>query len=378
MQCGQTLGLRTQTNAPDRMRTAATALFAAALAFVAGCGMPGAPQPPSLNLPNRVTNLSAVRTGDRVQLTWKMPTKNTDKVVLKAPISVRICRNESTAVSCTAITTLQLAPDSDGQFTDNLSSALASGTPHPMTYFAELVNRKGRSAGLSNGVEILAGAAPASVEGLTVEARKTGALLHWMPAPSTSPPAAMRLIRTLLTPQAKKSAQGPTGAPPEPAERNLIVDAGKPGDSALDTDVRFGESYEYRAQRVIRVVENGQALELAGPISAAARVDVVDLFPPAVPQGLAAVATAGENGNPPAIDLSWQPDTDPDLAGYFVYRHEGNAWQRISPAQPVVGPGFHDANVQPGRAYDYAVSAVSQNGRESARSADAQETVSGP
>ena len=360
------------------MRTAATALFAAALASVAGCGMPGAPQPPSLNLPNRVTNLSAVRTGDRVQLAWKMPAKNTDKVVLKAPISVRICRNDSTAASCTAITTLQLAPDSDGQFTDNLSSTLASGTPRPMTYFIELVNRKGRSAGLSNGVEILAGAPPASVEGLSVEVRKTGVLLHWMPAAATSPPAAMRLMRTLLTPQAKKSAQGPTGAPAEPAERNLIVDAGKPGDSALDTDVRFGESYEYRAQRVIRVVENGQALELAGPISAPIRVDVVDLFPPAVPQGLAAVATAGENGNPPAIDLSWQPDTDADLAGYIVYRHEGNAWQRISPAQPVVGPGFHDANVQPGRTYDYAVSAVSQNGRESARSADAQETVPGP
>ena len=82
--------------------------------------------------------------------------------------------------------------------------------------------------------------------------------------------------------------------------------------------------------------------------------------------------------------LSWQPDTEADLAGYIVYRRElaatgaGGAWQRISPTQPVVGPAYHDTNVQPGHAYAYAVSAIDQEGHESARSAEAQETVPGP
>ena len=48
--------------------------FCAAL-MVAGCGMPGAPMPPSLNLPDQVGDLSAVRTGGQVALTWTMPTK---------------------------------------------------------------------------------------------------------------------------------------------------------------------------------------------------------------------------------------------------------------------------------------------------------------
>jgi fibronectin type 3 domain-containing protein len=94
------------------------------------------------------------------------------------------------------------------------------------------------------------------------------------------------------------------------------------------------------------------------------------------------VATPAQNGAGPAIDLSWQPDTGTDVAGYAVYRRaiasasqQPVPWQRISGAQPVAGPGFHDANVQPGQSYQYAVTAIGQNGVESARSATAEESV---
>jgi fibronectin type 3 domain-containing protein len=158
-----------------------------------------------------------------------------------------------------------------------------------------------------------------------------------------------------------------------------MVDAGGQTGRALDKEIRFGQTYEYRAQRVARVTVDGQTLELAGELSAPVRVDAIDVFPPAVPTGLAAVATAGENGAGAAIDLSWQPGTEADLAGYAIYRGEGDAaWARISPAQPVVGPAFHDTQVQPGHMYSYAVSAIDQGGHESARSGEAQETVPNP
>ncbi len=87
----------------------------------------------------------------------------------------------------------------------------------------------------------------------------------------------------------------------------------------------------------------------------------------------------GENGGEAAIDLSWAPDSEADVAGYVVYRRESvGAWERISPAEPVVGPAFHDAHVQPGQTYRYAVSAVDEGGHESARSAETQETVPNP
>ena len=150
---------------------------------------------------------------------------------------------------------------------------------------------------------------------------------------------------------------------------------------ALDKTTVFGNSYEYRAQRVLRVPIDNTSIELDGELSAPIRVDVLDVFPPAVPVGLAAVATAADSasGTSASIDLSWQPNSEADLAGYEVYRREDQTpWQRISGDQPVVGPAFHDDHVLPGRTYRYGVSAVDKGGHESGRSAEAQETVPNP
>jgi hypothetical protein len=356
--------------------------------------MPGAPQPPSLHLAEPVNDLSASRAGDQATLTWTMPKRNTDKILLKGPIEARICRKESGEGACATAGTVKFAPGADATFTETLPAALALGAPRALTYFVELENAKGRSAGPSNGAVIAAGAAPAAVEGLRAQMRREGVLLEWTPAAEGGPTAesaAVRLKRTLLTPKKKeeKSGTSPLAAPPEPVEQNLLVAAGSEPGRALDKDIRFGESYAYRAERVAEVTVGGEKLELDGPLSEPVRIDAQQEFPPAVPTGLAAVATAGENGTPAAIDLSWQPNTEPDLAGYAVYRREVTAgseaasggaetWERISGAQPVAGPGYHDANVTPGHTYAYAVSAIDQEGHESARSAEAQETVPGP
>lgn len=262
---------------------------------------------------------------------------------------------------------------------------LAAGAPRPLSYFIELRNRNGRSADLSNAAQVLAGVAPAPVAGLTAEVRKQGVVLHWTPgAGDGSSSTVIRLRRKLLTPPAAKPQQGPLAPQPEPVEQNLLIDSGAPEGRrgfcrALDKEIRFGQSYEYRAQRVARVTVNGKTLELAGELSAPVRVEALDIFPPDVPTGLAAVATPGEDGAGPSIDLSWQPVTDANLAGYIVYRREGEAaWQRISSAAPLVPPAFHDTQVQPGYTYRYAVSAIGQNGHQSARSAETAETVPNP
>ncbi len=362
--------------------TACAAALAAGLAL-AGCGMPGAPQPPSLNLPEPVGDLAASRAGSQVALTWTMPKKNTDKLLLKGNVTVHVCRKLDAGHCETAGAELSLAPGAEGAFTDALPALLAAGPPRPLNYFVELKNRNGRSAGLSNPAIILAGEAPAPVTGLTAEVRKKGVALRWTPAQESSP-TAIRLHRKLLTPPAAKPHEGLLAPQPEPLEQNLLVDRctadGRKGDCrALDTNIRFGQSYEYRAQRVARVTLEGKTLELASEFSAPVKVEAKDIFPPETPASLAAVATAGESGAAPAIDLNWQPVTDDDLAGYIVYRREGEAaWKRISPPEPLVPPAFHDALVQPGHTYRYAVSAISQSGHESALSAEAVETVPNP
>jgi hypothetical protein len=375
-----------------------TAVLVAGLAAglaLSGCGTPAAPQPPSLNLPDRVTDLSAVRAGNLVSLTWTMPRKNTDKLLLKGNVAVRVCHREGTGDCAPAAVELFFAPGAEGAFSETLPAVLAVGPPRPLDYFVELRNRNGRSAGLSNAAPVLAGVAPAPVAGLTTEMRKPGVVLRWTAqgAALESPPTAIRLHRKLLTPPVAKPHGGPLAPQPEPVEVNLLVAScapeGRTGSCrALDRSIRFGQSYEYRAQRVAHVTVNGKTLELDGELSAPVRVEARDIFPPAVPTGLVAVATIGENAAEPpaqngasetAIDLSWQPVADASLAGYIVYRYEGEgAWRRISPAEPLVSPAFHDSQVQPGHTYRYAVSAIGQNGCESARSAEAGESVPTP
>jgi hypothetical protein len=363
------------------------AALPAALAIglvLTGCGTPGAPMPPSLNLPDPVTNLSATRAGNQVSLGWTMPKRNTDKLLLKGNLPVRVCRKEDAGACAPVDASLLLAPGAAGAFAETLPPALAAGAPRQLTYFVELPNHKGRSAGLSNAAVVLAGEAPAPVTNLIAEERKDGVVLRWTPDSTGAPQlkqASIRLHRKLLTPQPEakpKSQQGILSPPPEPVEQTLLVGPDAAG-RALDKEIRIGETYEYRAQRVARVTVGSKTMELAGPLSAPVRVEALDVFPPAVPTGLAAVSTAPSAGTEAAIDLSWQPDTEADLAGYIVYRREGSeSWQRISPAPPLVGPAFHDALIQPGHTYRYAVTAIDQGGHESARSAEAEETVPSP
>ncbi len=394
----------------------AVAAFAATTGLI-GCGTPGAPQPPSLNLPDPVTDLSATRTGDQVKLTWTMPEKNTDKLKLKDSVFVHICRREADGPCSQSGVDLTFPPGGNGIFTETLPPALATGTPRKLTYFIELKNKKGRSAGLSNAAAILAGQAPPAVTGLTAEVRKQGVVLHWITSASpraSSTSTIIRLHRKLLS-AAPPKPQGQSGllAPePEPVERSLMIDAPDQTPRAIDKDIHLGQIYEYRAQRVIRApvtipaqagpakpgqtrapqtqpqqtqsdsaqaspAAQPQILELAGPLSDPIRVDAADIFPPEVPTGLAAVAT--QTSTETSIDLSWRANTDSDLAGYIVYRREGDSpWQRISPAEPLVGPAFHDAHVRPGQTYRYSVTALDQTGHESGRSAEAEETAPQP
>lgn len=341
--------------------------------FVPGCGTPGAPQPPSLNLPDAVGDLSAVRAGGQVTLTWTMPKRNTDRTMIKGDVPVHICRREGDEAVCNPAGQDQMsAPGAAGTFTDTLPVAQATGSPRPISYFVELRNRKGRSAGLSNAAVVLAGAAPAQIRELRAEGRKQGVVLSWSVDGENN---AVRLERKLLA-AAQKPEHGPIAPVPEPEKQNLLVEPGGERGHAIDKTARFGDRYQYRAQRVARVEANGRTLELDGAFSAPVDIEVKDLFPPAVPTGLVAVATAGENGPGAAIDLSWQPDTDTDVTGYIVYRREeGGDWQRVSVETPIVEPAFHDVQVKAGHTYQYAVSAVDKGGHESTRSAETQETV---
>ena len=352
---------------------------------LSGCGTPAAPQPPSLKLPAPVEDLTAARAGDTVTLHWTTPRRTTDRLLIKDAVRAQICR-KTVSESCEHAGEITVNAASAAEFHDTLPAALLTGQPRIIRYFVELKSPHGKSAGLSNAAEILAGSAPGPITGLTAEVRADGVALHWRQGDATS----VRLHRTLLTPAPKKSAKqnsgsGKSGKSPmpaaqEPVDRNLLVES--PSSAALsgslDASAHFGESYSYTAQRVARIEQNGKTLELGGPVSEPIRVEVIDRFPPAVPRDLAAVAAAEDK----SIDLSWTPDTDADLAGYIVYRHSADSstgsWERISGSQPLVAAAWRDTTAAPGHAYRYRVTAIDQTGHESAPSDEAQETLPNP
>jgi len=354
---------------------AAIPLLLATLAFT-GCGTPAAPQPPSLNLPEPTQDLTGERIGDVVTLHWTMPKKTTDRELLKGPVKAQIWRSTLSGKENALAGTVAFAPGATATFTETLPADLTSGNFRPLLYTIELLGKHGRSAGRSEPAGILAGPAPTPFGPLTAEVRANGVALLW----NDQQPVQVRLHRRLLS-AASKPKSSLNNPPAEPAEVTLLAPPRSLGEGigVLDPTPRFGQTYEYTAQgtQTLAMADFGdpsksRAYQLAGIPSPPIRVDVIDTFPPAIPQGLVTVWVAEDK----TIDLSWQPDNDDDLAGYIVYRAEADSpWKRISPPTPLISSAFRDPSVQPGHAYRYAVSAIDLTGNESKHSAEAAETI---
>jgi hypothetical protein len=342
---------------------------------VTGCGSPGAPQPPSLNLPTPVSNLSAVRVGNSVSLAWTMPTRTTDHIVLQNPVKVQVCRALEKGI-CANIAHLSLAPGKAGAFTEELPADLAQGPDRLLRYEVVLSNHAGKSAGPSNAAYSAAGVSPPAVTGLTGQVRGDGVLLNWQPV-AESGSVFFRIERLQLTIAAPQETPKSPLAPAAPAAAQTLAvhgkDGGDPG-HAIDTSALFNQRYRYSLERVAKVAVSGQSLDVQGLPSEAIEVATTDVFPPAVPQGLVAVADAAAG----AIDLSWSPDSDSDLAAYHVYRRDVHG---DLPAQRIASVGvetsYRDTGTQPDHTYAYSVSAVDQSGNESQQSPEVEETLPG-
>jgi fibronectin type 3 domain-containing protein len=75
------------------------------------------------------------------------------------------------------------------------------------------------------------------------------------------------------------------------------------------------------------------------------------------------------------IDITWTANTEPDLAGYNVYRRRQNEQPVKINSDLVKTPRFADPGVQPGIKYFYSVTAVDLRGNESGKSEETSETV---
>src|SRR5205085_353053 len=64
-------------------------LLASALLW-SGCGYIGEPLPPALHIPQRVADLSAAERGDRIIVTFTVPTQTTDALAIGSPLTMEV------------------------------------------------------------------------------------------------------------------------------------------------------------------------------------------------------------------------------------------------------------------------------------------------
>ena len=252
------------------------------------------------------------------------------------------------------------------QFIDTLAPTIEQSDPAGFaTYAVEVLNSEDRGAGLSNQVQAPMAPTLAPPGDLKATVTAQGVKLSWSSALQESPVPGLRYRFRV--------SRSVEGTKPEA----FVADLQPPAQGTatlLDRNIQWGATYNYAVSVVTVVSAAGQRdVEVEGKDSPAMRITPADVFPPAIPSGLQAVFSGV--GQSPFIDLTWNPNMDPDLAGYNVYRWaEGSAPERIN-TELVLISSFRDASVSSGHTYSYAVAAVDVRGNESARSQPASESV---
>jgi hypothetical protein len=331
----------------------------------------GPPLPPSLELPKPPSDLRAARKGDRVTLTWTIPSMTTDRQSARSLGPTRICRSLAAKMTeCAAVGEASpeqkpgavLRRNATAFYADKLPAELESDSATSFaTYAVEVLNAGGRGAGLSNQVRVSLVRTLPPPQGVTTQVTNAGVVLTWssdLPTDASGLRYAYRISRRMGGSQQWMLA----GEVRAGGERSFV-----------DSGMEWEKTYEYRADAVTILQINNAEVKVEGDDSPEVKVFAHDVFPPSVPSGLQAVFSGP--GQQAFIDLIWAPVTDVDLDGYNIYRHEeGTVAVKVN-AEPVKAPAYRDAAVAAGKHYLYSVSAVDVRGNESARSDEAGENV---
>jgi len=357
------------------------------VSLAVGCAAPGAPEPPSLELARPVRDLRAIRKGDEVHLTWSVPTDTTDHHAFRHVGPTQICRSSGGPMrECTQISEVptpevqtksatrfrsgnrsprQQAPNPQASYTDQLSPALEQQSPTSnLVYAVNVVNSYGRSAGLSNQVEVPSAPTLPAPENFHAELSAEGVRLSWAAVPTPQPIPGLRFEYRIFRHDIDSHRDSIAGEVP-------VSPVSIP--TFLDTSFEWERTYEYRATVVTFIDQPNGSEEVEGDDTAAARVVAHDVFPPATPTGLQAVFSGP--GQKPFIDLIWRANTEADFAGYNIYRHEADKPAVKINSELIKTPAYRDQNVSSGDTYFYSISAVDVRGNESAKSSEATETV---
>jgi len=337
------------------------------------------PTPPRPVLPKPVVDLAARQQGSSVILTFTLPKKSDENEILAEPPSVEIFRGERESGAAAKMTTqlIYTVPSTlvdtymkEGliEFRDPLKPASLHG--QDIVYMVRTRASTKRASADSNVVSVRTLPVPPAPTAVHVTALKENAIeLAWTAPRAESNGGAIagyRVYRGELAADAPTS----TGQITDISKLKMSVPPAllgpAAGNSFRDTDFTFGATYVY----VVRSVADEQGQPVESSDSAPLILTPKDTFPPAAPQRLVAVPIPDENQATGTagghIELSWDINQEPDLAGYWVYRSEqpDTTGPRINTIL-LPTPTFRDITAVVGKHYTYRVTAVDRSGNES-------------
>lgn len=351
-------------------------LLATLAAVLSGCGVQAPPQPPRLEIPQTIKDLTAAQIGPTVHIAFTLPVLATDGESLNKPLTVNIFRTVTSSGQSPALPDASAAPwltlgpkrlagfTRAGKVSYPLQFSLQEvrqqqGSTFSFAVVALTHGFRGhpRRSEPSNAAQATLLDATGPVMNLVVKASQHLLLLTWNPPAETLtglPPTHLSGYRVY---------QSATG---KPDSFQLL---GKASSNHFeDNHFQFGQEYFFRVSAITTLDKATAESVPSAPVSLTPR----DVFPPPVPTGLTVVNAAG------SVDLLWNASSGSDLAGYNVYRStEGGPFHRIN-KQGVPTPIFHDATVEPGHGYEYAVTAVDLSGNESRKSEPASVATPSP
>jgi hypothetical protein len=297
-------------------------LLTLAAVLLTGCGYVGDPLPPALHIPVRVTDLAVVQRSDRLEIRFTAPARTTEDLVIRElrAIDLRIgaVPREFSMEAWAATAKPVVTPLPEPGKTVTVSIPAADWAGREILVAAKFTGSRGRDSEWSN----------------------TAVLT---PRPTLSPPT----LKADLHPEGVRLSWVSGGARVFRGEEAIGT---APGPEYIDRGVELGKTYTYRVQAVDGPVESAPSQ----PVS----ITVVDKFAPKAPTGLTAVV--GLDG----IELAWEPNTEPDLARYRIYRSNASgAFELIADA--VDTPAFSDRTAPASGTQRYRVTATDRAGNES-------------
>lgn len=301
-----------------------------ALLFLQSCGYTGDILPPALNLPARATDMVAQEHAGNIVVGFVIPRMTTEGLLLRHPpqIDFRIGPAPADPNDVNGWAARATRIPSTG--TGHLETPVAPWINQTVAMSVRLLNNRGKDAGWSPLVRLSVVPPLAPPSNLAAEPQPAGVRIKW-----NSPAPKFRVMRH--GPDAPNFTQIATADKPE-----------------YDDPVEFGKEYTYTVQAFAPTGDGTAESDLSAPVTIVPK----DIFPPAAPVGLTFIL-GGKT-----VELTWTRNTEPDLAGYRIYRSfENNPFDRIKETQE--STSYSDRNIEPGKHYRYAVSAVDRSGNES-------------